>query len=875
MDFSLLSLIKPVPAGFAFRPSLTEQDVQGRIFALLASSRPATERCLAPFDSRGAGIVITRGPSSHWEECGPLLYHLVVPEADSWPTVEQLRPQLELLSRLYRSETESQANSETLRQIIDTIPHYVFWKGHDLTYLGCNERFARAAGLATAAEIVGKDDYQLAWRNTAERYRADDRKVIESGSELLNYIEPQSRPDGSTLWVETSKVPLYNNTGQIRGMLGIYQDVTARKQAEQRLEESERQLRVIFETSRAGIILVDAKGIITFANQSMAEMFGCDLEELIGSNYPEHVFPQEQQAGDTMMRRLIRGEIDHVYHERHYLRTDGSDFWGYLSGKRLETPDGQFQGLVGIINDISDWRRAEEAQARTLSFVETLLAQSPIAIRVFDGESGACLQANQAAAKIAGGSHEALLEQNFRELASWREAGLDRRAEEVLVSGKEQRVEVQLHTSFGKQELVAYSLSRFIVEERAHLLVLGQDITEQKRLDEENRRIAEQFLHAQKLESLGILAGGIAHDFNNILLAITGNVDLALRRINRNASPVGHLERIKQATENAANLSRQMLAYSGKGKFLVESLDLNALLEEMLHMLEVSISKKVTLRLNLSRPLPAVEADATQLRQIVMNLVINAAEAISDTNGTITITTGCGVPDKSELQNVWLDENLRSGEYLFLEISDNGCGMDEETLTKLFDPFFTTKFTGRGLGMAAVQGIVRGHQGAIKVSSKPGQGSTFKILLPASEKPAELRNDGSQADEWSGTGKVLLVDDEETVRKIGSEMLTELGFTVITANEGTKALEIYRSTPDIDLVILDLTMPHMDGEQCFRALRQIRPDVLVCLSSGYSEQEIARKFIGQGLAGFIQKPYGLQALRETLQRVTQDSSEHQ
>jgi CheY-like chemotaxis protein len=311
-----------------------------------------------------------------------------------------------------------------------------------------------------------------------------------------------------------------------------------------------------------------------------------------------------------------------------------------------------------------------------------------------------------------------------------------------------------------------------------------------------------------------------------------------------------------------------MLAYSGKGKFVVEHLDISRLVEEMLHMLEVSISKKVVLRFNLTHPIHSVEADATQLRQIIMNLVINASEAIGDKSGVIAINTGCMDCDRKYLKDVWLDENLCSGLYVYLEIADTGCGMDKATMAKLFDPFFTTKFTGRGLGMAAVLGIVRGHKGAIKVYSELNKGTTFKILLPTSDQPAELFNGHNHEDDWKGSGKVLLVDDEETVRGIGKEMLQELGFEVITADDGRDGVAAFRQNPDVSFVLLDLTMPHMDGEQCFRELKQLNPNVKVIISSGYSEHEVSIKFVGKGLAGFIQKPYRLSTLKAAIRGVT-------
>ncbi len=398
-------------------------------------------------------------------------------------------------------------------------------------------------------------------------------------------------------------------------------------------------------------------------------------------------------------------------------------------------------------------------------------------------------------------------------------------------------------------------------------LGISHDITDQIRAEQERLALERQLLHAQKLESLGVLAGGIAHDFNNLLMAIMGNADLALMRLNPESPAVDNLKRIEDAAARAADLAKQMLAYSGKGKFVIEHLDISRLVEEMLHMLEVSISKKVVLRFNLTHPIPAVEADATQIRQIMMNLVINASEAIGDKSGVIAITTGCMDCDRNYLKDVWLDENLRDGLYVYLEIADTGCGMDKDTMAKLFDPFFTTKFTGRGLGMAAVLGIVRGHKGAIKVYSEPNRGTTFKILLPSSNRPVEIFNGSGHRDDWKGDGKVMLIDDEETVRGIGTEMLKELGFTVITADDGREGVEQFKQNPDISFVILDLTMPHMDGEQCFRELRQIKPDVRVIMSSGYNEQEVTQKFVGKGLAGFIQKPYKLSVLREAIQKI--------
>ncbi len=258
-----------------------------------------------------------------------------------------------------------------------------------------------------------------------------------------------------------------------------------------------------------------------------------------------------------------------------------------------------------------------------------------------------------------------------------------------------------------------------------------RDITARRRAEEERIDLERRMLHVQKLESLGVLAGGIAHDFNNILSIILGNANLALMQIGNDSRAAENVRRIETAAERASDLARQMLAYSGKGKFRLQNVDLNGLLEEMLHLIEVSISKKAALRTRLDRTIPAVEADATQIRQVVMNLVINASEAIGDGSGIISITTGRMFCDRGYLKDAWPNENLPDGDYIFLDVADTGCGMDRETLARIYEPFFTTKFTGRGLGMSAVLGIVRSHRGAIRICSEPGLGSTFKVLLPA------------------------------------------------------------------------------------------------------------------------------------------------
>jgi len=379
--------------------------------------------------------------------------------------------------------------------------------------------------------------------------------------------------------------------------------------------------------------------------------------------------------------------------------------------------------------------------------------------------------------------------------------------------------------------------------------VFSRDVTERKRFDEQLRQ-------TQKLESLGVLAGGVAHDFNNLLVGILGNSSLAA-----DALPHGHparamMEEVVTAAERASGLTQQLLAYAGKGRFVVEPIDLSSLVEEITMLVQSSIPRTVQLKLDLAQGLPPIEADAGQMQQLLMNLVINGSEAIGDRPGTVTVATGRIDVDEPYLRMMLLQTEITPGPYVFAEVQDTGIGMDEQTIAKIFDPFFTTKFTGRGLGLAAALGIVRGHKGAMKVYSTPGQGTTFKLLFPAAlGKTTPPKNVAADQD-LRGQGCVLVVDDEETVRRTAKNTLERYRYSVVLAENGQQALELLRQSPlAFDLVLLDFTMPVLSGEDTLREIRKIRPTLPVILSSGFNEVEAIRRFQGQGVSGFVQKPY--------------------
>jgi PAS domain S-box-containing protein len=382
------------------------------------------------------------------------------------------------------------------------------------------------------------------------------------------------------------------------------------------------------------------------------------------------------------------------------------------------------------------------------------------------------------------------------------------------------------------------------------------DVSELHRLQEEQRAVERKMLDAQKLESIGVLAGGIAHDFNNLLTGILGFASLAARDPALSESVRGHLSSIERGASRAAELCGQMLAYAGRGQLVTRIIDLNSLAHEMTQLLATAISKRAVLRFNLTNDIPAIHADSTQVRQIVMNLITNASDAIGDRSGVITLSTGVIDADARYLSDMGAP-HLTPARYVYLEVSDTGSGIPQDVLPKVFEPFYTTKFTGRGLGLAAVQGIVRTHGGAIKIYTQEQRGTTFKILFPAHEDTApptpvldpSIHPVGEQR-------RVLVVDDEEDVRVLVRKTLELSGFVVETAPDGRAALDLFRTKPEeFALVLLDLTMPRLSGADTFREMRQIRPDVRVVLTSGYAREDATAGFEGKRLAGFVRKPF--------------------
>lgn len=735
-------------------------------------------------------------------------------------------------------------------------------------------------------------------------------------AQLVDRQEVQTEvawPGNPPRYFDLHVTSLYDSTLQLTGRLCVFRELTEQKQAAEALQASEAKFRQLYDNNPLMLFSLATTGTVLAVNPMAVTQLGYAAEEMIGHSVLNVFHPEERAKVQETFERYVTHPVQTAPWEFRKVTKSGKTIWVSETLQFIREPQSESFVLV-VCEDITARREAEDALRQAHGELEVRVQERTVELS----------QANIALAREIDERRQ--IEVNLRESEARFRAVVESSPNGIIMvdhQGSIVMVNSQTEQLFGYQrnELFGHTIEMLIPEhfhtqhtakrseflaspynrpmgagyeitavrkdgskfpvdialniiehqQGFHIMATVMDITARKQAEAERVKLEAQLQHAQKLESLGVLAGGIAHDFNNLLTGILGYTDLALHQLPQSSSARRSIEEAMKVTRQAAELTKQMLAYSGKGRFVVEPLDLSGLVEEMTRLLQISISKKCVMKYNFTPDLPTVEADATQVRQIIMNLVINASEAIGDQSGIITVSTGVMPCDRAYLAESYLDEKLPEGLYVYLEVADNGSGMSAETRARIFDPFFTTKFTGRGLGLAAVLGIVRGHGGAIKVFSEIGQGTIFRVLFPASTLLAKINDkEANGADQWRGSGTLLVVDDEEAVRETVRDLMETSGFAVLTAAHGREAVEIFRGENErIALVLLDMTMPYLDGEETLHELRQIRQDVNIVLMSGYSEQTVTKRLVDKGFAQFIQKPFGLDELlavvRKTLE----------
>jgi two-component system cell cycle sensor histidine kinase/response regulator CckA len=592
-------------------------------------------------------------------------------------------------------------------------------------------------------------------------------------------------------------------------------------------------------------------------------------------SWQEFLHPEDRSRVRMTLDDYQAGRLAYLDVEYRARRKNGSWLWVRDRCRAVNLDDqGRPLRARGALRDIDARKRAEaelrESERKYRSVIENI-------VDVFyrSDAQGRLLMGSPSGAKMFG--YESVEEMIGLPLASfWPDpVERDRLLAQVQATGSVQDYEAVLRRKDGSTFHVSFATHFYYDEQGRALGTEGiiRDITERKRAEAERIELERRLLHAQKLESLGILAGGIAHDFNNLLMAILGNIDMSLSYLPADSAARARIEQAALAARRATDLTRQMLAYSGKGRFATAGFDLRELVRENADLFQSAVAKSVSMILKPDVEGCMIEGDPGQIQQVIMNLITNASEAVGEWAGTITLSTKKLMCDDACFAASRLQEKPPAGEYVCLEVADDGCGMDEATIERIFDPFFTTKFRGRGLGLSAVLGIVRAHRGAIMVKSAPGSGTTVRVLFPIcrTSLDVEARAPGPPIDASAPKSRskaILVVDDEPSVRDLSAEYVAQLGFRALSASDGEEALALLRGHEhEIRCILLDLTMPRMDGLSTFRELRRRGFDGKVILCSGYGEEDATRRFALEGLAGFLQKPFLLEHLQTKLAEV--------
>ncbi len=732
-----------------------------------------------------------------------------------------------------------------------------------------------------AAEFLGQSTL---WFDRIHEEDSEDvarkfGKLLSTGIAAAEYR--WLRKDGTYRWFWNQVVVTLAETGRFTQVVGIWLDITERKRAEEVLQKSRAVLYSFVEHTPAAVAMLDRDLCYIAVSRRWLLDYRLGKDDIIGKCHYD-VFPEIRKNQDWLdiHQRALGGSIERR-DEDYFAREDGNDDWLRWEVRPWYAEDDTIGGIMMFTEVITERKRAEVALRESQDRLDLALSGADLGLWDLDIPAGK-LEVSERWAQIFGFT----LQDVPREAAEWYARAHDDDKDPSVnhfwshIAGEIPMLDIEVRFRSRTNEWVWVHLRGKIGERDSDgvpIRIAGTllDISARKAAESDRQALEAQMQHTQKLESLGVLAGGIAHDFNNLLVGILGNADLALMDLPPGSPVRESLEDIVVSAQRAAELCKQMLAYSGRGRFVVAPVSMNELIREMNNLLAVSISKRVTMKFEPMPNIPLVHADATQIRQIVMNLLTNASEAIGDAEGEIHISTSVITWTRAEVKGTLVGCELEPGiPYVCMRIADTGVGMNDATLARVFDPFFTTKFTGRGLGMAAVLGIVRGHDGAIRVESEPGVGTTFEVLLPALQAKVEApAPEAPKPSEVHGSGLVLVVDDEQPVLDIASAMLHRRGFSVITAHDGREALQVFESRKDeVILAIVDLTMPRMSGGDLLMELQRLKPGLRVVLSSGYNEQEAVAQTHGEKMAEFIQKPYRAIDFYAMLQRVLEKES---
>ncbi len=749
------------------------------------------------------------------------------------------------ISERKRAEEDLRKSNEIIKGILDAIPVRIFWKDKNLVYLGCNAVFARDAGFADPKDLIGKDDYQMGWRDQAEAYRADDREVIESGRSIVLKEEPQTKPEGNTITLLTTKSPLRGPSGEVSGILGTYMDVTELNHAEDARRESEARYRSLFEQSPLGIYQTTSDGKILAANAALLRDLGySSLEELAARKLELDGYELRLPRQEFKERIERNGEV--IGFESAWLKKDGQVLAVRESARAVRDRDGTTLYYEGTIEDVTAQRRVEEERRRLVAAIE----QASETIVIMDTE-GLIEYVNPAFERTTGYTREEAIGKKLSMLESGEH-------DDAYYATLWQTI---TQSEMWQGHFVNRRKDGSLYEEEAMISPIRDDsgrivsFVEVKRDVTQEMALQKQLLQAQKMETVGLLAGGVAHDFNNLLQAMLNHVEIVRGRPADVTQMAATMAELEAEIRRGSALTRQLLLFARRETAKPEQLDLNEVIGSAATFLRRLVRANVTFSVELAdEPLP-VTADRGQIDQVLMNLVVNAADVMPG-GGRLTIRSG------------------RQGEeWVWVAADDTGGGIPVEVRERIFEPFFTTKLKGTGLGLSVVHGIVTQHHGVVTFEDRPGGGTSFRVALPraGSEEFPEVPHptvDTSSAPSGHGE-RVLVVEDEEGARQGLTEILRMLEYDVVAVGSGEEA-GLLPQNPGFDVLLTDMMLPGCTGSDVARGLLDRYPKLKVILMSGYAQDEAVRRGALTGRVRFLQKPFDLASLAREIRAALEE-----
>ncbi len=762
-----------------------------------------------------------------------------------------------------RSAEAIRRSEERFQQVAQSSQDWIWDTDRDGRYTYSSQAVKQILGYEPE-EIIGRYYHDFYVPEEKEALTKTFRGFFDGQESFYRIVNRRVHKSGHRVFVESTGVPLVDTEGKIAGYRGINRDITESKRLEEKLREGEANFRRIFDQSPVGAAIVLTDNRFTRVNKAMCNMMGYSEEEFLTLQVKDISHPDHLAADMEQVRRLSSGEIDLYTAEKRYVRKDGKVIWGRLSVRAIRDAAGRILYFLPFIVDITERKQAEEA----LRFTQFSVDRATDSI-FWATRDARFFNANEAACRRLDYTCDELLSLTVEDIdPSFTKEAWENHWQE-LKACRSMTFESAHRRKDGTVFPVEVNANFLEVEGREYYFAFVRDITERKKAEEEKEKLERGLIHAQKMEAIGTLAGGIAHDFNNLLMGIQGYASLMLLTTDENHPDYNKLKSIEEQVRSGADLTAQLLGFARGGRYEIKPSDLNEVVKNTAAMFGRT-KKEIKVHHKYQEDLWTAEVDRGQVEQVLLNLYVNAWQAMPG-GGELYLETA----------NVNMDDNYaRSfsalpGKYVKISVTDTGTGMDEKTRERIFEPFFTTKEMGRGtgLGLATVYGIIKGHKGVINVYSEKGEGTTFTVYLPASEKEVVMERKAPE-NLLRGTETVLFVDDEDIIVGVTRDILQNLGYKVFAARSGREAIEIYKANKDaIAVVILDMVMPEMGGGEAFDHLKEINPDIKVILSSGYSLNGQAVKIMDRGCRSFIQKPFSVITLSQKIREVLDNNQQ--